>query len=215
MMKEAKRIHEGQMDYDFVPVYQNSNSVTRAVLKAGRIEASKALPPAITKYGLPGFDNDLSAPYDRIDEMSGMGGRDGRSSPGGGAQKGYSSGRKAGISGLPPSRQEGIKEAGLPVGDPRRRIRAPGAPHEEAMAKPVAAWTEDDARAVMAARIGKPVSEAERQAMAAREREFFRRLYGDGPAPYDATGRLMSAASLRPAKSADAERPLVRLLGLR
>lgn len=187
MVKEAKRIDGGQLDYDVNPP-QTSNSVTRALLKAGRIDADKALPPGITKDRLTGFDNDLSVPNGSVDQRKGSEGRGRRGLPVGPGPAGLS----------PSSATDAIGKVGPQARISPRRDGTSAASSEAAMAKPVSAWTEDDARAVMTARIAKPMGDAERNAMAARERAFFRHTYGDGPARHDATGRLVAPEPFRP-----------------
>jgi len=208
MAREGRRIHEGEIDYDYIPL-QNSNSVARAVLEAGGIDAYAALPEGLEQYAwpgsdvtrkammgaagigyLPGFDNDLSKPYDAIDRLWRRGAPGAKARP---SATGTSASRSLlivpieGADGADAVRQAVSPRAGRPM-----------APHEAAMAKPVSAWSDDDARAVMAARIGRSMTEAERQAMAERERAFFRHRHGDGPARHDATGRLMPVGLFTP-----------------
>ena len=180
MVEEGERIREAGFEYDtFSGRKTNSNSVTRTLLNNSGITFEGALPPGITVEDLPGIETDLWSDPEPDDPEPDDPEWDNSDLP------------------LPSTMKEKDR-LGRRGRTLLQEIQKPGAPHEEALAKPVSDWSEDDARAVMTARITKPATDAERDVMAAQERKYFLHFYGDGPARRDATGRLMSPEPIRP-----------------
>ncbi len=66
----------------------------------------------------------------------------------------------------------------------------PGSPADEILLKPVSRWTDDELGVVMGARLDLPSGHPERDRMADKETEFFKRFHGAGtarPIPKDPT----------------------------
>ncbi len=181
MVKRAKAINGAGIDYDIWT--QNSNSVTRAALEAGGVDPQKSIPPGIDKGDLTGFDNDLSKPKDIFDTMfdekddeplddPNLASRDG----------GKTKENRADAA----DRTETSPEARKFLDD----VARPGGQADEILLKPVAKWTDDELGVVMGARLDLPSGHPERNRMADKETEFFKRFHGAGttrPIPKDPT----------------------------
>jgi len=68
--KTAQEIGRAKIDYDGFPD-QNSNSLVRAVLEKNGVDPQKVIPANISMDRLPGYENNLSDPYDGIDKLLG------------------------------------------------------------------------------------------------------------------------------------------------
>ena len=62
-------------------------------------------------------------------------------------------------------------------------VAKPGSPADEILLKPVSKWTDDELGVVMGARLDLPSGHPERDRMADKETEFFKRFHGAGTTP--------------------------------
>ncbi len=62
-------------------------------------------------------------------------------------------------------------------------VARPGSPADEILLKPVAKWTDDELGVVMGARLDSPSGHPDRNRMADKETEFFKRFHGAGTTP--------------------------------
>lgn len=192
MKSTAEGIKQAKVDYDLIPIYQNSNSVIRAVLERNRIDTQTVLPDGITEENVPGFGNDLSDPYDRIDKLFGSSssqGTEGSSAPqpdepdtggddddgqdvaGGGGEEGES---------LRPEVRRFLDDLKQPVD-----------PVSEIMLKDQRDWTEDELARVQGSDLYQSPSSPRRDEAYGKVRDWYVHHYGDGPAGRDETGRLV------------------------
>lgn len=193
MSKRANEIGEAKLDYDLVGKDQNSNSVTRALLKTADIPVEKVIPPGVDKGKLPGFENDLSDPSSGASREE-----DKAPKP----ENGREPDAGDGIPTLAaaPSGDESLKggagkdtlDASSPDAERfMRELMKPDGSVAEIMLKPAETLTADEVRAVMGERIQTPTSNPEHAEMVEKERGFFRHFFGDGPIKRDATGRMI------------------------
>ena len=62
-------------------------------------------------------------------------------------------------------------------------VAKPGSPADEILLKPVSRWTDDELGVVMGTRLDLPSGHPDRNRMADKETEFFKRFHGDGTTP--------------------------------
>ena len=174
MKKRAKEIGASLFDYladtDPEEPNQNSNSLTAAVLKAAGIPLGQSVPDGIRIDDLPGIKNDLSNPLDfdipkiRLNDP-------GQASRDGGETK---------------EKRAGAGDPADPSPEARKFLDAvvkPGSQADEILLKPVAKWTDDELGVVMGTRLDLPSGHPERNRMADKETEFFKRFHGAGATP--------------------------------
>ncbi len=178
MKKRAKEIGARKFVYfaDFDPEdpNQNSNSVAAGVLKAAGIPLGQSIPDGVNFDDLPGIKNDLSNPLERIPPMDD-------------APMASRSDRKG--------KETRAAAADLSDSSPKARkfldaVVKPGSRADEILLKPVSRWTDDELGEVMGARLDLPSGHPERNRMADKETEFFKRFHGAGttpPIPKDVT----------------------------
>ncbi len=174
MKKRAKEIGASLFDYladtDPEEPNQNSNSLTAAVLKAAGIPLGQSVPDGIRIDDLPGIKNDLSNPLDfdipkiRLDDPN-LASRSDRKSK----EKRADAGGPAESS---PEAREFLDD-----------VVRPGSRADEILLKPVSKWTDDELGVVMGTRLDLPSGHPERNRMADKETEFFKRFHGAGAAP--------------------------------
>ena len=171
MKKRAKEIGASRFDYladtDPEDPNQNSNSLAAAVLKAAGIPLGQSVPDGIRIDNLPGIKNDLSNPLEfespkirLVDpNMASRSDRKGKE-------------KRADADDLGDSSPEARKF----LDD----VARPGSPADEILLKPVSRWTDDELGVVMGARLDLPSGHPERNRMADKETEFFKRFHGAG-----------------------------------
>ncbi len=174
MKKRAKEIGASLFDYladtDPEEPNQNSNSLTAAVLKAAGIPLGQSVPDGIRIDDLPGVKNDLSNPLDfdipkiRLDDPN-LASRSDRKSK----EKRADAGGPAESS---PEAREFLDD-----------VVRPGSRADEILLKPVSKWTDDELGVVMGTRLDLPSGHPERNRMADKETEFFKRFHGAGTTP--------------------------------
>ena len=171
MKKRAEEIGARKFVYfaDFDPEdpNQNSNSVAAGVLKAAGIPLGQSVPDGIKFDDLPGIKNDLSNPLERIAPMDD-------------ANMASRSDRKG-------------KETRADADDPANSspeaqkflddVVRPGSQADEILLKPVSKWTDDELGVVMGARLDLPSGHPERNRIADKETEFFKRFHSAGATP--------------------------------
>ena len=189
MKKRATEIGASRFDYladtDPEDPNQNSNSLAAAVLKAAGISLGQSVPDGIKFDDLPGIKNDLSNPLDfdipkiRLDDpnMASLSDRKGKET-------------RADISG---AGGDTTLIGGAGADDPAKlspeaskfldAVVKPGSQADEILLKPVARWTDDELGVVMGARLDLPSGHPERNRMADKETEFFKRFHGAGTTP--------------------------------
>ncbi|MCH7646536.1 MAG: hypothetical protein IH788_04985, partial [Nitrospinae bacterium] len=191
MVARAKAINGAEIDYDVWT--QNSNSVTRAALEAGGVDPNKSIPAGIDKGDLTGFDNDLSKPKDIFDTMfdekddeplddPNLASRD----DGDGKEKRTAVFRARRETAL--TRKFGADADDLRNSSPEARkfldaVAKPGSQADEILLKPVSKWTDDELGVVMGTRLDLPSGHPERNRMADKETEFFKRFHSAGTTP--------------------------------
>ncbi|MCZ6607786.1 MAG: hypothetical protein O7A64_08990 [Alphaproteobacteria bacterium] len=191
MVERAKAINGAEIDYDVIT--QNSNSVTRAALESGRVDPNKSIPPGIDKGDLTGFDNDLSKPKDIFDTMFDEKDDEPLDDPNL-ASRGDKDSKQKRTAVFRARRETALtRELGADADDLRNSspdarkflddVVKPGSPADEILLKPVARWTDDELGVVMGTRLDLPSGHPERNRMADKETEFFKRFHGVGATP--------------------------------
>ena len=190
MVERAMAINGAGIDYDF---RQNSNSVTRAALEAGSVDPQKSIPPGIDKGDLTGFDNDLSKPKDIFDTMFDEKDDEPLDDPNL-ASRGDKDSKQKRTAVFRARRETALtRKLGADADDPagaspeaRKFLDAavkPGTKADEILLKPVSRWTDDELGVVMGTRLDLPSGHPERNRMADKETEFFKRFHGAGTTP--------------------------------
>ena len=174
MVERAKAINGAEIDYDVIT--QNSNSVTRAALESGRVDPNKSIPPRIDKDRLNGFDNDLSKPKDIFDTMFDEKDDEPLDDPNL-ASRSDRKGKEKRADADDPA--ESSPEAQKFLDD----VVKPGSQADEILLKPVSRWTDDELGVVMGTRLDLPSGHPERNRMADKETEFFKRFHSAGKTP--------------------------------
>ncbi len=168
---------------------QNSNSVAAAVLKAAGIPLGQSVPDGVKFDDLPGIKNDLSNPLKRIAPM------DDAPMASGSDRKGKED--RAALSGaggdmalIGDVAADDLTNTSPEASKFLDAVVKPGSPADEILLKPVSRWTDDELGVVMGARLDLPSGHPERNRIADKETEFFKRFHGDGatpPIPKDVT----------------------------